>query len=363
MESPDYNSLLKLDHESDSGKAYAYSTITAYTAYLSANYPLEFFTAALTVDAGNTDDVRRYINACKERGINVLAPSINKSKTGFEIVNDSIVFGLSAIKGVGKTVSNNIIKNRPKDGYKSFGHFVIRNIQFLNKKILDSYTKAGLFIEFGYSKNTILKSIETILEFLSKYKTTTNYDMLDILGIDMSYFVEACLLNYSNKPDSVYYEADSIGIYITKHPLEDYVIDTQYAGSIDSVKYVDDEEEETRCKIAGVISGVEVRKTKQKANMCQFLFTDKECSISTVVFPSVYNTFIDEIKEGRIAIISGFVRFDSGERVLYPRTIELYNGSHPGLMRKLSANNVLPEKSEDELVTLKIGRLNLKLVK
>ena len=342
--------------------AYAYSHITAQTAWLSANYPLEFFTAALTIDSDNTDDVRRYILACKDRGLQVLPPSINKSKTGFEIVDDCIVFGLSAIKGVGKTVSNNIIKNRPKGGYKSFGHFVVRNVQYINKKVLDSYTKAGVFAEFGYSKNTILNSIEYILDFISEYKSINTYDMIDILDIDFAYFIEACLIKYSSVPDNVYYEADSIGIYITKHPMEEYVVDRNILNTINNVKNVYDEEEETRCKIAGVISGIDIRKTKQKANMCNFTFTDKNSSISTTVFPATYNKYMAQIQEGRIAIISGTVRLDNGERVLYPREIFAYSGQ-PGLMKKMTSLEVIPQKTEEEIVMCKVGKLQFRLEK
>lgn len=342
--------------------AYAYSYITAQTAWLSANYPLEFFTAALTIDCDNTDDVRRYILACKDRNLQVLPPSINKSKTGFEIIDNSIVFGLSAIKGVGKTVSNNIIKNRPKNGYKSFGHFIVRNVQYLNKKVLDSYTKAGVFSEFGYSKNTILNSIEYILDFISEYKNIETYDIIDILEIDFAYFIEACLIKYSSVPDNVYYEADSIGIYITKHPMEEYIIDRKVLNTISNVKNVYDEEEEVRCKVAGAISGIDIRKTKQKANMCTFTLIDKDSSIYVTVFPSVYNKYMSQIQEGRLAIISGTVRLDNGERVLYPKEISLYSGQ-PGLMKKVSSMEIVPQKSEEEIVMCKVGKIQFKLEK
>lgn len=272
------------------------------------------------------------------------------------------MFGLSAIKGVGKTVSNNIIKSRPKAGYKSFGHFIVRNVQYLNKKVLEAYTKAGVFAEFGYSKNTILNSIENILDFISEYKNINTYDMIDILDIDFAYFIEACLVKYSSVPDNVYYEADAIGIYITKHPMEEYVVDRNILNTIHNVKNVYDEEEEVRCRIAGVISGIDIRKTKQKANMCNFMFTDKNSSIACTVFPATYNKYMAQIQEGRIAIINGTVRLDNGERVLYPKEIFSYAGQ-PGLMKKMSSMEVIPQKSEEEIVMCKVGKLQFKLEK
>jgi DNA polymerase-3 subunit alpha len=308
------------------------------------------------------DDVRKAILACKKRNVTVLPPSINKSKTGFEIVDNSIVFGLSAIKGVGKALSNNIIKNRPKAGYTSFGHFIVRNISILNKKVIEAYTKAGVFSEFGYSKNTILSSIDNILDFMSEFKSCKN-NLLDILSIDTGYFIEACLMDYSDKPDSVYYECDAIGMYITKHPMEEYVVDNKVLMSIDKIKAYDEDVEEFRVKTVGVVSGIEIRKTKMKANMCTFLYTDKSSSIPVTIFPSVYNKFIDEIEEGKIVYIDGFVKYDNGNRVLYPRSLSLHTNESIGLMRKLSSDVVLPKKTEEELVIHKVGKLQFKLEK
>lgn len=347
----------------NSAHSYAYSHLTAITAYLSANYPLEFFTAALTIDSDNTDDVRKYILALKERGLSILPPSINKSKAGFEIVDGTIIFGLSAIKGVGKTISNTIIKNRPKGGYISFGHFVNRNISILNKKVLDSYTKAGVFSEFGYSKNTILNSVDNILELMSDLKSNNKYTMLDILDVDMSSFIEASLVKYSNKPDNVYYECDAIGMYISKHPMEEYVVDKKILQSIDDTKAVDEDVEEFKVKTVGVITGISIRKTKQKSNMAEFLFTDKDSSIKAIAFPKIYNQFIDEFVEGRIAIVDGTVRYDNDERVIYIRSISLYQNSSIGLMKKMSSNKVLPKKNENDIIIHSVGKLKFKLVR
>lgn len=343
--------------------AYAYSHITAQTAYLSSNYPLEFFTAALTIDSDNTDDIRRYITAVKERGIAITAPNINKSKSGFTVTDGAIVFGLSAIKGVGKAVTDKLIKARPKGGYLSFGHFIVKNIALLNKKILESYIKAGVFVDFGYSKNSLLDSIDNILDLISELKSSKTYTMIDVLDVDFAYFIEACLIKYSDRPDSVYYEADAIGMYITKHPLDEYIVDTSILATIDKIKEVDEDVSEFRFKTVGVVSSISVRKTKAKTNMCDFLLTDKHSSVRVVVFPSVYSNAIDIIEEGKIIFLNGFCKYDSGERVLYPREIAGFGQNSIGLMRKMSMNKVIPKKSEDDIVVHKVGKLQFKFEK
>lgn len=341
----------------------SYAYITCQCAWLSYYYPLEFFSTILSITYSNTDDVRKAITALKERNITISPPNINKSKSGFSIVDDTIVFGMSAIKGVGKALTDKLIKNKPKGGYLSFGHFVTRNIDSLNKKILESYIKAGVFVDFGYSKNTLLDSVDNILELISELKANKKPTTIDVLDIDFAYFIEACLIKYSDKPDSVYYEVDAIGMYISKHPLDDYVVDTKVLSTIDMIKEYDEDESEFRCSTVGVVTNISIRKTKSKQNMCDFLLTDKNSSIKVVVFPTVYGKFTNELEEGRIAFMSGFVKYDNDERVLYPREIAQYSNKAVGLMRKLSSNVVIPKKTDDEIIIHSVGKLKFKLEK
>jgi hypothetical protein len=82
-----------------------------------------------------------------------------------------------------------------------------------------------------------------------------------------------------------------------------------------------------------------------------------------VVFPSVYSNAIDIIEEGKIIFLNGFCKYDSGERVLYPREIAGFGSNSIGLMRKMSMNKVIPKKSEDDIIVHKVGKLQFKFEK
>ena len=322
----------------------SYSFLTTIMGYLSANYKLEFYAAALSIDSGNLDDVRRYIYGAKKRGIKIDPPRINESLLDFSISGDKIVFGLGAIKGVGEKLSRSVIKNRPKGGYLSFGHFVIRNIDNINKKVLDSYTKAGLFYDFGISKNTILHSIDNILEFVSDFKELCkNGNILSFLNEDIYSYIDNILLVPSSEKDDLYYEIEAIGIYITDHPMNHYTLASKDAINIRSLidTNIDNIGYKQRFLVPGVITGIEIRKTKAKTNMASFLLTDAKDSIKMMVFPKCYSQYMEKIKEGKICIFNCAIKEEDGTNFLVAQDI-FYPWEKPTILGRII-------HSEDEI--------------
>ena len=306
--------------------AVAYSVLTCITSYLSANYPLEFYTAAFTIDSGNTDDVRKYVFGAQKRGLTVLPPRLNESTNTFTIAGNSIIFGLTAIKGVGDKVAKTLIKRRPKDGYASFGSFIEKNIDLINKKVLDSYIKAGVFTNFGYSKNTLLNSIENILEFLSIMKDLSNsYTNFDLFNIPIGNYIESQLLEFSNQEDDLYYEIESLGLYITKHPMEECLITYESKNPKETIKSIENIIEDlkddpyayegVKVTIPGAIAGIEVRKTKAKLNMASFLFTSHISNIKAMVFSKAYSNpdLRKYVTEGNLCQITGYVKVEDDD--------------------------------------------------
>lgn len=289
--------------------AICYSYITCQTAWLSYYYPLEFFVASMSVSSDNTDKVRTYIKAVKERGYEISAPDINRSDLDFTIVNDSIIFGLGAIKGVGVGVTKKLIANRPKSKYKGLGHFIIRNYSILNSKILESYAKAGCFKSFGYNKETIIQSIPYILEFLSIYKGLTQYSIFELCKIPLEEYIEKCIIKNSNVEDELAYEIDSLGLYITKHPMDDVIINPDECADISTFyEYYDGDPFAT----VGCISRLTIKKTKAKTNMCTFDIASGSGNIPCIMFPSTYSKFMESgfLVEGKMVYVLGKIKID-----------------------------------------------------
>lgn len=291
--------------------AVCYSVITCQTAWLSYYYPLEFFVASMSVSAGNTDKIRTYIKAIKERGYTISAPDINKSNLDFIIDGESIIFGLGAIKGVGPSVSKKIIANRPKSLYKGIGHFIMRNYSVLNSKILESYAKAGCFKTFGYNKETIINSIPYILDFLSTYKELEQYSIFDLCKISLEEYIEKCIIRRVNKEDDLRYEIDSLGLYITRHPMDDVLINSDYCMDISDFGRYDDGDP---FATVGCISRLTVKKTKAKTNMCTFDITSGTGNIPCIMFPATYSKFMESgcLQEGKMVFVGGRIKSDGG---------------------------------------------------
>lgn len=289
--------------------AICYSVITAQTAWLSHYYPLEFYTVLLTIDSGNTNDVRRYITAIKRRGIGISAPSINNSDVGFSIKNDSILFGMSGIKGVGSSISSKILKRKPKSGYKSFGHFIMKNIDILNKKVLEQYAKAGAFRDFNVNKASALRSVDKILDFLDVQKSISEYySIFDICEkINMQELLDVCYVEKVNKEDLLEYEIETLGLYITRHPLEDLLLSTTEKNFTEIDKICSSNVDHPVITV-GCICNIEVRKTKSKTNMASFDVTSPTSSIKCIVFPSKYSDLQSMLTEGKTVVVNGIVR-------------------------------------------------------
>ncbi len=298
-----------------------YSVITCHTAWLSSNYPMEFFATLLTIDFGNTDDVRRYVAAFKQRGYKIEAPNINTSEASFLIKDNGITWGLTGIKGVGPTLSNKILKKRPKKGYQSLGDFIVRNIDQLNKKVVEQYAKAGAFSPFGVNKASALQSVDDILDFMDVQKNASSfYTIFDMCKIDLAGYFNSCKLANIKKPDALEYEIETLGLYITKHPMEDILINHGKVMDIGKIK------ERTfgndKITTVGAICGIDVRKTKAKTNMATFNLTTATESVKCIVFPKKYSEFLDMIKEGAMVAVTGRIQEEEDERQLSIDTIK-----------------------------------------
>ena len=300
--------------------AVSYSYITCITAWLSYYYPIEFFTTLLTIDSDNTDKIISHIKAIKKRGLSINSPDINKSSLGFTFSEKEITFGLKAIKGVGETVSKKIIKNRPKKGYTSFGHFIDRNLEHINSKLLEGYIKAGCFSSLGYNKQTLLNIIPELLDFISIQKSIqTKYTIFNLIDISFDKYIESCIIRYCPVKDDVAYEIQSLGVYITQHPMDSYIVNSDKVKDLSTFNNYEDGQ---IFATIGAISGLEIKKTKAKANMAVFGLDTSSASISCICFPKAYAEVMNYLEQGKVIYVAGRVKRDDMDTVLMVNTVK-----------------------------------------
>ncbi len=210
--------------------AAAYAYLGYQTAYLKTYYEVELLTAVLNNRITNLDEVKKYTAFAKKEGFEVLAPDVNKSGTYFKTENGNIRFGLAALKGVGSTVIDEIIKEREANGeFKSFEDFIARaTIPVLNKRVLESLIVSGAFDCFGKYRSQLMAVYGVAVDRAirdNKNKKTGQFSMFDSIAEMKDEFnsLDWPDIKEYSKDTLLKFEKDIVGIYISGHPLDDYL--------------------------------------------------------------------------------------------------------------------------------------------
>ena len=291
----------------------AYAMISYQTAYLKANFRVQFMAAILSIRMGNQDKVAQYVQDTRRMGIVVLPPDINESFVDFTVVDDSIRFGLSAIKNVGINVIESIGNERKSEGrFKDFIDFCERvEISVLNRKTLESLIKSGTFDSLGQSRKFLFDNFEKITEEILKVRKERDRGQFSLFDNDED-FQDKMMFNGSLRAGGqkdeypsrqlLNFEKEMLGLYISGHPLLEYEGTLSKFNSISSLADIDDK---ATVNIGGIITGIKTIYTKKDQQMCFVNFEDIESSIEIVVFPNVMEKYREYIVEDRIVNIKG----------------------------------------------------------
>jgi DNA polymerase-3 subunit alpha len=302
-------------------KAHAtcYAVIAYQTAYLKANYPVEYMAALLTSDLGNLDRVVLEIHDCQNLGINVLPPSINESYLDFTVIDDKTIrFGLGAIKGLGNSSIEEIITERKNGKFKSLEDLAQRvNWKSLNKKTIQALAYSGAFDEFG-DRNDIALNYEVINKFAKSYQNSQAKgqdtlfggldDQAEIEALNLPTFKEMSTLELLKK------EKEYLGMYVSKHPL--YGLTNFLRRKVSLSRELCDVHNGKKVKLCGFVNDIRRFKTKKGDYMMVFRLEDIVGSMSVVVFPRMYKNLSFEVKEDMLLFIEG--KFDNkrGDQVI-----------------------------------------------
>lgn len=249
----------------------AYALVTFYTSYLKKYYASEFMAALLTLEKDNTDKVVKYVDEVKRLGLDLFPPDINKSDLVFsakKIEGEEVVmFGMGAIKGAGDVAINSILKARNEGGlFRDLGDFISRiDGSKVNKRVIESLTKAGAFDGFGYSRQALLNQIEKIVETVGKAalakKMATgslfgDSDELTKIDIELEHLPEF------EAKEILELEKASLGFYVSGHPLD------EYREQIDKINYtlssqIDELEDGSQALFVGKIENITERISKK----------------------------------------------------------------------------------------------------
>ncbi|MCD5389991.1 MAG: DNA polymerase III subunit alpha [Candidatus Pacebacteria bacterium] len=281
--------------------AASYGRITYETAYMKANYPIEFMTAMLTAESGDTDKIAAIIHECKNLDIEVLPPDINECFGKFTAIpaegekSAAIRFGFYTIKNFGEAIADAIIEERKRAGkFESLEGFLnrIRHKNF-NKKSLEALVMAGAFDSFG-ERGQLMNNIESMLEYNKSIKSM-HADQGSLFGGTASH-ITLKKSEPMSKDQKLLYEKEILGVFVSGHPLDPFK--ERFANSKANIQMIHDNEikNEQKSVIGGIIESVKEITTKKGDKMAFLTIADFTSSIEAVIFPRTYKKNIKTFK-------------------------------------------------------------------
>jgi DNA polymerase-3 subunit alpha len=314
--------------------AASYGKVAYQTAYMKANFPVEYMAALLTAEAGDIDTVSIYVAECKRLQIPVLAPDVNESfgdftaiisknaprtakaaALGGDIEQDSIRFGLYSIKNFGRGVADAIIAERKRGGkFTSLSDFLRRvKDQNLNKKGLESLIECGALDSLG-ERGAMLASIELMLEY---HREATKEQAHDSLFSDLG--ASATDLTLPPAPEATMqerlaWEKELLGLYVSGHPLDRFK--TQLAKSPITINELKQKTPGITAVAAGMIEDVRTILTKNGDQMAFIKITDFGGTIEAAIFPRIFQEYKAIIKPETVIALKGRLSSRNGEMSL-----------------------------------------------
>ena len=281
--------------------AAAYAVVSYQTAYLKYYYPVEFMAALMTSVIEMPAKVAEYIYVCRQMGITILPPDINRGMYGFSVDNGAIRYGLSAIKSVGRPVIESIVKEREENGdYTNLQNFIERNLEQVNKRAIENFIKAGALDCLEGNRRQKMITFARIVDGINQDKKNTMAGQLSFFDIvseeeKKEFEIRMPDLEEFDKETILAFEKEVLGIYLSGHPLEGYRDIMEKMATARTADFQQDEEtgfpkviDGQKAILGGMITDKTIKYTKNNKVMAFFTLEDLVGTVEVVVFPRDY---------------------------------------------------------------------------
>ncbi|MFC0903398.1 DNA polymerase III subunit alpha [Clostridium sp. MT-14] len=303
--------------------AAAYAVVAFQTAYLMHYYPVEFIAAMLNSVKGDSEKVAYYIRFAKSEKIKILPPSINESCAKFTVEDGKIRFGLSAVKNVGENIIDSIVKSRNQHGkFKDLADFC-NNIDMnsINKRVVESLIKAGAFDCFNVYRSQLVAVHEKVIDSVVNSRKRNIKGQVSLFSQieDDSVKIQYPKIGEFTKKDMLALEKEMTGLYLSGHPLEEYVktlklqTDTKISDIVNVKTLEEGFVEESKVKdgdrvtVGGVLSEVSKKITRNNDMMAFAKIEDLYGIVEIIIFPKVFQKFKNLIYDDSMIIVKGRV--------------------------------------------------------
>jgi DNA polymerase-3 subunit alpha len=346
----------------------AYALVAYQTAWLKVHYPRHFMAALMSSEMDRTDAVVKFIGEAKQMGIEVMPPDVNESNMFFTVVGANIRFGLGAVKGVGTSAIESVLEARRKVGrYSSLLQFCEEvDLRACNKKVLEALIKSGSFDFLGTSRKALFDQLDSTADSAQRAKDEKERGQNSLFGMFASAAPKTAataVIKGAEWPEEekLRYEKETLGFYITGHPLNRYNDDLkQFANATTETLYrfVDQS-----VNIGGIVSQIKKSKIKKGPNegklMAKFFLDDQFGSVEVVVFSDLYQKYMRWLDNGVAVLVTAMVKDTGGQQAGRSASLQSaeqsalhiddeYGGHPESRGARISAYELRLEDAEDE---------------
>ena len=301
--------------------AAAYAVVAYQTAYLKYYYPVEFMAALMTSVLDNTSKVSEYIYTCRQMGIAILPPDINEGEGGFSVSGQAIRYGLSAIKSIGRPVIDAIVEERKIRGpFTTLKDFITRlSGREVNKRTIENFIKAGALDGLEGNRRQKMMIYGSLLDTLNQEKKTTMAGQMTLFDIapeedKAEYEIKLPNVEEYDKEVLLGFEKEVLGIYISGHPLEEYMERLKKNTNAVTTDFVLDEETGTlkvsdgaKVRIGGMITDKVIKYTKSNKAMAFITLEDLVGTVEIIIFPKDYERYAKYLENDAKVFVEGRV--------------------------------------------------------
>ncbi len=311
--------------------AASYGRVAYQTAYMKANFPVEYMSAVLTADSGDNDKIAEIIRECERIGIDVLPPDINESFADFSVVpgKETIRFGLTTIKNFGEGIAETIITERKTNGsFTSLSNFLTRiHNRNLNKKSLEALIMTGALDSFA-QRGLMYANLEKIIAFNKEHMAGKEAAQESLFGgIADSDEISLDSATDIPKTQQLIWEKDLLGVYVSGHPLDEHTEEIKKRPSITDIK--DDARSGIPVVTAGMVIGIRELLTKKGDRMAFVILADKKDQVEVVAFPKTYSELRAILTVGSCIVVKGRLSLRNDEVSIALERAKLLSGQTP----------------------------------
>ena len=294
--------------------AVCYAVVSYQTAYLKCHYPRQYMAALMTSVLDSAGKIAGYIAECKELGIAVLPPDLNHSEDHFTVEGDAIRFGLGAVKNVGRGLIRTMVKKREEGGpFQSLEDFIQRMGEGeLNKRAVENFIKCGAADCFGNHRSELLAVYDSMMDAIADSRKKNLEGQMGLFGMleenDAAARIPIPKLNEMRKPELLALEKETMGIYISGHPMDDYRESLKNTHVMRIGSLLDEDarfEDDQIVSVAGIVQSLKMKTTRNNSVMAYLTVEDDTGAMEMLAFSNVLSQYGGYLKEGAAVVITG----------------------------------------------------------